>query len=65
MLRRMTSYFLVGAAGYYAYQNRYRLMNGVLGNTWVRQRFVGSLMGIPGLRNKMMQSVFSGPQDIR
>ncbi|PLR89492.1 hypothetical protein [Bacillus sp. T33-2] len=63
MIRRLVSFMVVCLAGYYVFQNRYRLMNTVLGNLVMRRVLAGSMIGIPGVRNRIMQSVFSGPSD--
>jgi hypothetical protein len=65
MLKKLVSVFLLSITGYYVYQNRYRLMNRILGNSILRRFAVSSLMGIPGIRQKIFQSVFSGPSEIR
>jgi hypothetical protein len=64
-MRKLLSIFMIGLAGYYLFENRYRVMNGLLGNRFLRRLAVGSLMGLPGVRNKMLQSVFSGPSDFQ
>jgi hypothetical protein len=65
MVRKMLSIFMVGLAVYYLFENKYRVMNGLLGNRFLRRIAVYSLMGLPGVRNKMLQSVFSGPSDLQ
>ncbi|MEH7441101.1 hypothetical protein V7201_02085 [Bacillus sp. JJ1122] len=65
MVRKMISIFMVGLAGYFLFENRYRVMNVLLGNRFLRRVAVGSLMGLPGVRSKMLQSVFSGPSDFQ
>lgn len=65
MLRKVFSIFMIGLAGYYLYENRYRIMNGLLGNRFLRRVAVSSLMGLPGVKNKMLQSVFSGPSEFQ
>ena len=65
MLRRVFSIFMIGLAGYYLFENRYRVMNGLLGNRFLRRVAVSSLMGLPGVKNKMLQSVFSGPSEFQ
>lgn len=60
-MRRLLSLVMVGVAGYYAYRNRYMLMNNLLGNSFIRRIFVSSLMSVPGVRNSMMRTAFSGP----
>ncbi|TCN22868.1 hypothetical protein EV146_10921 [Mesobacillus foraminis] len=63
MLTRLMSFFCLLMASYFVYQNRYRVMNILLGNTILRRLAVSSLMGMPGFRRRMFQSVFSGPND--
>lgn len=60
-MRTITSILMIGLTGYFAFKNRYRLMNVVLGSGLIRRIFVGTMMNIPGVRNKMMQTVFSRP----
>jgi hypothetical protein len=59
-MSRIISILAIGVGGYYLYQNRFRVVNVVLGSTVLRRLFVTSLMNVPGVRNKMMKSVFSG-----
>lgn len=63
MLTRLMSIFCLFMASYLVFQNRYRVMNILLGNTLLRRLAVSSLMGMPGLRRRMYQSVFSSPND--
>ncbi|MEH7109495.1 MULTISPECIES: hypothetical protein [Bacillaceae] len=63
MTRMLTSIFMIGSIGYFAYRYRYRLINVLLGSSWVRRLAVGSIMGLPGVKQKMMQTVFGGPSD--
>ena len=60
-MKTITSIFMIGLTGYLAFKNRYRLINVVLGSGIVRRMFVGGMMSIPGVRNKMMSTVFSRP----
>ncbi|WP_018661510.1 hypothetical protein [Heyndrickxia acidiproducens] len=39
------------------YRNRYRVLNVVLGNYFLRKWAVASAMRIPGFRSRIMQSV--------
>jgi hypothetical protein len=55
---RIVSIFVIGLGGYYFFQNRYRLLNFVLSNVWLRRFVVGSFLNMPGMRDKMMKSVF-------
>jgi hypothetical protein len=59
-MSRIISILAIGVGGYYLYQNRFRVVNIVLGSSVLRRLFVTSLMNVPGVRNKMMKSVFSG-----
>ncbi|MGD6853615.1 hypothetical protein [Bacillus infantis] len=59
-MSRIISILAIGIGGYYLYQNRFRVVNTVMGSAVLRRLFVTSLMNIPGVRNKMMKSVFSG-----
>ncbi|PLR85951.1 hypothetical protein CVD25_04345 [Bacillus canaveralius] len=61
MIRIMSSIFLIGTAGYFVFKNRYKLVNSAMRSPIGRRFFVASLMSIPGVKNKMMQTVFSGP----
>ncbi|NHM30309.1 hypothetical protein [Neobacillus terrae] len=60
MPRMLKSILMIGTVGYFGYRYRYRLMNVLLGTGWIRRMAVGSVMNIPGIRNKMMQSMFGG-----
>ncbi|WP_043933883.1 hypothetical protein [Bacillus sp. EB01] len=61
MKKSVSSLMIVGTAGYFLYRNRYRVMNAVLGTGWVRKAAVRTFMGMPGMRDKMMNTVFGGP----
>ncbi|RSD27441.1 hypothetical protein [Mesobacillus subterraneus] len=65
MVRKIISIFMLGLASYFVFENRYRLMNMLLGNRFFRRVAVGSIMGLPGIRSRMMQSVFSGPSEFQ
>lgn len=65
MLRKIFSIFMIGLAVYYLFENRYRVMNGLLGNRLLRTAAIGSIMSLPGIREKMVQTVFSPPSDFR
>ena len=65
MARKMVSIFMLGLAGYFVFENRYRFMNMLLGNRFLRRVAVGSIMGMPGIRSKMMNSLFSGPSEFQ
>jgi hypothetical protein len=63
MTRLFTSIFMIGTLGYTLYRYRYRLMNVVLGTGYLRRLLVRLMMGVPGLRKRMMNVVFSGPSN--
>lgn len=63
MSRMFTSILMIGTAGYLVYRYRFRLLNALIGTGWIRRIAVGSLLGLPGIKNKMMQAVFGGPSD--
>jgi hypothetical protein len=58
MIRMLTSIFMIGIAGYLVVQNRYRLINLLFGNSFIRRLVISIFMNVPGVRNKMIQSVF-------
>ncbi|GLB58196.1 hypothetical protein [Cytobacillus sp. NCCP-133] len=58
-MSRLFSIFMIGLGGYFAYQNRYRLLNVLFGNAILRRVVVSSVMNFPGIRDRMMSSVFS------
>jgi hypothetical protein len=59
-MSRLFSMALIGIGGYYAYKNRFRLVNLVLGSPMIRRWVVSSLMNLPFVRNLMTKTVFSG-----
>jgi hypothetical protein len=61
--RMFTSILLIGSIGYFIYRFRYRLVNVILASGWTRRLAVGSIMSIPGVKGKMMQSVFGRPSE--
>lgn len=63
MSRMIASIFMIGTLGYALYRFRYRLLNLFLGTGWIRRMAIGSIMGLPGVKRKMMQSVFGGPSE--
>ncbi|NRD80754.1 hypothetical protein HPT25_25840 [Bacillus sp. BRMEA1] len=63
MSRMLTSIFMIGSIGYFVYRYRYRIINIMLGSSWMRRMAVGSIMSMPGVKRKMMQSVFGGPSE--
>jgi hypothetical protein len=63
MSRMLTSIVMIGSIGYFVYRYRYRIMNALLASTWIRRFAVGSMMSIPGVKRKLMQSVFGRPSE--
>jgi hypothetical protein len=63
MLRKLMSILFFSAAGYVIFQNRYKVMNMILGNAMLRRIAVTSMMGIPGVKSRMVRTVFSGPSE--
>jgi hypothetical protein len=63
MSRMFSSIFMIGTIGYFGYRYRYRLLNILIGTGWLRRLAVSSFMSVPGVRKKMMQTVFGGPSD--
>jgi hypothetical protein len=59
-MSRLFSMALIGIGGYYAYKNRFRLVNLVLGSPMIRRWVVSSLMNLPFVRNLMTKTAFSG-----
>lgn len=57
---RLLSILLIGIGGYWVLQNRFRVVNLVLGNRFIRRFFVSSFMNLPFVRDQMMKTVFSG-----
>ncbi|MDQ0156387.1 hypothetical protein [Robertmurraya andreesenii] len=58
---RFISILLIGLGGYWVLQNRFRVVNMILGNRMIRRFFVSSFMSLPFVRNQMMKTVFSSP----
>lgn len=63
MSRMLTSIFMIGTVGYFAYRYRFRLLNTLIGTGWIRRIAVGSMMSLPGFKKKIMQAVFGGPSE--
>lgn len=55
---RILSIILIGLSGYLIFQNRYRAMNVIFRNSFLRRIIVSSFMGIPGVRNRLLKMVF-------
>jgi hypothetical protein len=43
------------------FRYRYRIINALIGTGWMRRLAVGSIMSFPGVRQKLMSTVFGGP----
>lgn len=63
MSRILTSIFMIGSIGYVLFRYRYRIINILIGTGWMRRLAVGSIMSVPGIRQKLMSSVFGGPSE--
>lgn len=63
MSRMLTSIFTIGSIGYFIFKYRYRLINVLLSSSWMRRIAVGSIMSMPGIKQKMMQSFFGRPSE--
>jgi hypothetical protein len=63
MSRMLTSILMIGSIGYFGFRYRYRLINVLLASSWMRRLAVGSIMSFPGVKQKMMQSVFGRPSE--
>lgn len=64
MSRILTSIVMIGSIGYFLFRYRYRIFNILLGSGWIRRIAVSSFMSLPGVKRKMMQSVFGGPSGV-
>ncbi|WP_034645665.1 hypothetical protein [Bacillus methanolicus] len=54
----LTSILMIGTVVYLVYQNRYRLINLLFGNSFIRRLLIKIFMNVPGVKNKIIQSVF-------
>ncbi|PLS01759.1 hypothetical protein [Neobacillus cucumis] len=63
MSRILTSIFMIGSIGYIVFRYRYRIINILIGTGWMRRLAVGSIMSVPGIRQKLMSTVFGGPSE--
>jgi hypothetical protein len=61
-MSKFVSIILIGLAGYYLIQKRYRFLNVIFRSPIFRQYFIRFIMNIPGLRKKMLNTVFSRPK---
>lgn len=57
---RLISLLLIGIGGYWVLQNRFRIINVLIGNRFIRRFLVSSFMRLPMVRNQMFSSIFSG-----
>ncbi|MEH7124527.1 hypothetical protein V7127_14985 [Bacillus sp. JJ1773] len=61
---RIISIIMIGVSGYLIFQNRYRAMNVLFRNAILRRIFVNSIMGLPGVKDRLMKLVFPpGPAE--
>ncbi|WP_096153408.1 sodium:proton antiporter [Bacillus sp. FJAT-45066] len=60
MISSMTKMVFFVLAIYAAYQNRYKILNYLLGISSIRRYAVQFGMDIPFVRDRLMQSVFRG-----
>lgn len=64
-MSRILSVLLMGFGGYVLFRKRFRLLNAILRNPLVRRYGVRLFMSIPGIKNKIIGSVFSqGPKTV-
>lgn len=56
---RILSILFMGFGGYFIFKKRFRFLNTALGNPMIRKIAVSAFMRIPGMRNRIMGSVFS------
>ncbi|MEH7074039.1 hypothetical protein [Neobacillus drentensis] len=63
MSRILTSILMIGSIGYFGYKYKYRLINLLLGSSLIRRVAVGSILSFPGVKQKMMQSMFGRPSE--
>jgi hypothetical protein len=54
---------MIGSIGYVVFKFRYRIINVLIGTGWMRRLAVGSFMSFPGVRQKLISSVFGGPSE--
>jgi hypothetical protein len=57
-MSRLLSIILIVLGGYYLFQKRFRVLNMILGNSIIRRIFVSFFMNIPGVRDRIMGTVF-------
>ncbi|WP_449621313.1 hypothetical protein [Robertmurraya sp. Marseille-Q9965] len=59
-MSRLLSVILLALGGYWILQNRFRVLNAILGMRFLRRFFVSSFLSVPFVQNKLMKAVFSG-----
>ncbi len=59
MLRYLFKTFILGVVVSSLIKNRYRIMNWVLGNRYIRQMVVSGTMSLPFVKQILMNSLFS------
>lgn len=60
MLRTIMKIMMVGMVVYFGYHCRYRLLNLILANSFLRKLLVSGTFGSRAVREKMLQGLFSG-----
>lgn len=58
MMRLLFRFIMLGGAVYVGFRYRYRLLNSVLSNGFLRKTLVTSSLNMPGIREKMVQGMF-------
>ncbi|MCA1054827.1 hypothetical protein LCM10_07485 [Rossellomorea aquimaris] len=58
MMNGWTKWIVLGSLILLLIPNRYRILNLLLGNNFIRRFAVQGAMSIPGLRSKFIQSTF-------
>ncbi|MFO1443470.1 hypothetical protein KDN24_09650 [Bacillus sp. Bva_UNVM-123] len=49
---------VIALSGLFIFQNRYRVLNIIFKNAILRRIMVSSLLGIPGIRERLMRMLF-------
>jgi hypothetical protein len=58
MLRSLFRIIMLGGTVYFGFRYRYRLLNSILSNGFLRKFLVTSTLNMPGVRDKMVQGMF-------
>ncbi|CAH0346996.1 hypothetical protein [Bacillus sp. CECT 9360] len=58
MLRSLFRFTMLGGAVYFGFRYRYRLLNSVLSNGFLRKALVTSSLNMPGVRKRMVEGMF-------